>query len=193
VQAYPDFIFAVKASRYITHMKKLHDADEGVGRLISSAQGLGTQCGPLLYQLPPRWHANFQRLAQFIKSHPRAYNIAIEFRDASWLDQTALQTALQDLFSERELSLVVGVGGDLTTPLDFLQIGTFCYLRFHHGAHGIGFTEDELQFWSQRCIAEHARGREVYAYFNNDLDGHAIYDAQRFQQLSGNATMVPVR
>src|SRR5947209_2629515 len=79
--AHPDFLFAVKASRYITHIKKLLNPEEAINRLMQSAEGLGKHRGPFLYQLPPHWHADPARLEQFISRLPRDQQAAFEFRD----------------------------------------------------------------------------------------------------------------
>ncbi len=84
-QAPPGFLYAVKASRYITHMKKLKDPKEPLHEFITRAQHLGHTLGPILYQLPPHWRVNLERLEQFLALLPAGYRHVIEFRDASWL------------------------------------------------------------------------------------------------------------
>jgi uncharacterized protein YecE (DUF72 family) len=182
VQAQVGFRFAVKASRYITHMRKLQHAEEGVTRLYSAAAGLGEHLGPMLYQLPPRWHANPSRLEEFLTLLPHDREAAFEFRDASWLQaDTLLQ--LRAPFEQAGAALALSVGGSCPTPLELPAIGPFCYVRFHHGSHGIGLTDDELTCWAKRLAVESAGGREVYAYFNNDAEGYAIVNALRLRQL----------
>lgn len=172
------FCFAVKASRYITHMRKLNNAEEGLGRLISAAEGLGARLGPFLYQLPPRWRDNPERLAHFVALLPRTHRAAFEFRDPSWYTPDVLR-----VLAERGCALVVAVGGALPTPSDIAPLGPFGYFRFHNGQHGIGLSEDELRVWAERIAAASADGRDVYAYFNNDPDGHAIRNALRLREL----------
>src|SRR6266568_1626692 len=156
--SHPGFLFAVKASRYITHMKKLKDPQQGISRLMAAASGLGKQLGPFLYQLPPHWHANLERL---------------------------------ELLNSANCALVVAVGGSLTTPQDIPAIGPFRYLRFHHGKYGTGFTDDELAYWAKRIRADAAEGHTIYAYFNNDPDGHAVKDALRLREMLGDAAVMP--
>lgn len=188
--SHPDFLFAVKASRYITHMKKLKDAEEGINRLLTAAKGLGKQLGPFLYQLPPRWHANPQRLADFISHLPRDYSAAFEFRDPTWFQPETLAVT-RKILEDAGCALAIAVGGSLSTPLDIPPIGPFSYIRFHNGAHGIGLTDEELAFWAKRITAEAKGGREMYVYFNNDPDGHAIRDALRLRELLGSAVVSP--
>jgi uncharacterized protein YecE (DUF72 family) len=179
---HPNFCFAVKASRYITHLKKLHNVEEGLQRLVSSAQGLGTQLGPFLYQLPPHWRANPERLKQFIKLLPSNYQAAFEFRDPTWFQGETLR-ALSCMLNEAGCALAVGIGGSQPTPTDIAGMGPFRYYRFHHGAHGIGFSDEELIFWAKRFVADIAEGRNVYVYFNNDPEAYAIRDALRLREL----------
>jgi uncharacterized protein YecE (DUF72 family) len=79
-----DFLFAIKASRYLTHMKKLKDPEQPIERLLSRARRLGAALGPILYQLPPHWPVNIERLTLFLGNLPNAFRHAIEFRDPSW-------------------------------------------------------------------------------------------------------------
>jgi uncharacterized protein YecE (DUF72 family) len=189
--SHPGFLFAVKASRYITHMKKLKDPQEAITRLVTAAGGLGQQLGPFLYQLPPNWHANPQRLEQFIAQLPHAQQAAFEFRDPSWFQPETL-TTLSQILNTAGCALVIAIGGPCPTPLDALSIGPFRYLRFHHGAYGIGLSDEELAFWAKRLSVDAAGGRQVYVYFNNDPEGYAVHDALRLRELLGSAAALPV-
>lgn len=189
VVAYPDFLFAVKASRYITHLKKLVQPEEAIGRLMQAAGGLGQHLGPFLYQLPPHWHADPQRLEQFISLLPRDQLTAFEFRDPSWF-QPDMFKVLAHILDNAGCALVIAVGGALPTPPDIPPIGPFRYLRFHNGAHGIGFSDEELIYWANRLKAD-AQDPTAYAYFNNDPEGYAVKDAQRLRELVGSLAVMP--
>ncbi len=182
VEPYPTFCFAVKASRYITHLKKLRQTEEGGSRLIQAAEGLGTHLGPILYQLPPHWHADLARMEAFLASLPPKHQSVFEFRDPTWFEPATLN-ALERLLSLASGSLAVGVGGPFPTPLDVPAIGPIRYLRFHQGAEGSGFAEAELQFWAERLVNDAMAGRECYVYFNNDAEGYALHDAFRLRAL----------
>ncbi len=188
--AHPGFRFAVKASRYITHMKKLKDVEEGIARLIASASGLGEQLGPFLYQLPPRWRANPARLEQFIAGLPHQQPAAFEFRDPTWFQPESI-AALQRLLPTSNCTLVTSIGGSLPTPLELPAIGSFRYLRFHNGSHGPGLSEAELDFWARRLSASAAEGCDTYVYFNNDPGACAIHDALRLRELLGTLAVPP--
>jgi uncharacterized protein YecE (DUF72 family) len=187
VAAYPDFLFAVKTSRYITHLKKLLQPEEAIGRLMQAAGGLGKHLGPFLYQLPPHWRADPQRLEQFISLLPRDQLAAFEFRDPSWY-QPAIFEALAHILDNAGCALVIAVGGALPTPPDLPPIGPFRYLRFHNGAHGIGFSDEELTYWANRLKAD-AQDYTAYVYFNNDPEGYAVKDALRLRELVGAAAV----
>ncbi|MFL5691123.1 MAG: DUF72 domain-containing protein [Ktedonobacteraceae bacterium] len=187
---YPGFRFAVKASRYITHMKKLQDAEDSIARLITSASGLGKKLGPFLYQLPPHWHANPTRLEQFIAHLPSNHLAAFEFRDPTWFQPESVQ-ALQRIFADINCTLVTSIGGSLPTPRDWPGVGTFRYMRFHHGAHGTGFSDDELGLWAERLTSAAAEDHDTYVYFNNDAEGHAICDALKLRELMGQLAVLP--
>ncbi len=188
---HPGFHFAVKASRYITHMHKLQNAEEGITRLINATRGLGADyTGPFLYQLPPRWHANPQRLAQFIAQLPGNQQAAFEFRDPTWFQSETVQE-LKRILSDAGCALVVAIGNGLPTPLDLPSIGPFGYVRFHGGAHGTGLSEEELTFWAGRLASEASGGREIYVYFNNDPEGYAVRNALRLRELMGSLAVTP--
>jgi uncharacterized protein YecE (DUF72 family) len=187
---HPCFCFAVKASRYITHMKKLKDVEEGINRLFRAAEALGEHLGPILYQLPPRWRANPERLEQFIARLPPDRQAAFEFRDPTWFRPENIQ-ALRRILLPPNCTLVTSIGGPLPTPLDLPSIGHFSYLRFHNGAHGPCLADGELDFWARRLRADPGEGSDSYVYFNNDPQACAVHDALRLRELLGSLAVPP--
>lgn len=183
----PDFFFAVKASRYLTHMKKLKDGEQGIARLREASSGLGARLGPVLYQLPPRWHADPARLGGFLTHLPAGERSAVEFRDPTWFRPDVLR-----LLADAGCALVVAIGGGCPTPLDLPPVGPFRYVRVHGGAQGIGLSDGEVAFWAERLAAGPAAEQDAYVYFNNDPGGHAIFDARRFRAALERAG-APVR
>lgn len=171
------FTFAVKASRYLTHHKRLYGPEGPLARLHQAATGLGPHLGPVLYQLPPGWPADLPRLAYFLAHLPPGRRAAFEFRDPSWF-----QPAVLDLLDRAGCPLVRAIGGHYT-PLEVPDVGAFRYLRVHGGLYGVGLTDGELAFWADRLRAEAVAGRDMYVYFNNDPDCHAVYDAFRLRAL----------
>jgi uncharacterized protein YecE (DUF72 family) len=178
----PNFIFATKASRYLTHHKRLYGPEDPIARLMGAAEGLGGHAGPFLYQLPPKMTADPVRLRYFISRLPHHYRAAFEFRDRSWYSPEILQ-----ILNETGCAMVRAIGGHYT-PIDVPDAGWFNYLRVHGGQWGVGLTDGELHYWAARIANAAAAGRDTYIYFNNDPDCHAIYDAFRLRDmLSGMA------
>jgi uncharacterized protein YecE (DUF72 family) len=171
------FLYAVKASRYLTHMKKLKEPAAPLARFFSRARGLGKHLGPVLYQLPPHWGRNLERLEDFLRQLPKGRRHAVEFRDASWyVDETMV------LLNKYRAALCVhDMAGSATGQC---EAGPFVYLRMHGPErYGGAYPDDVLQRWAEWCVDRHRRGASVYAYFNNDIDGHAPRDAVRFRSI----------
>jgi uncharacterized protein YecE (DUF72 family) len=172
-----EFTFAVKASRFLTHMKKLRDPEAPVELFFSRARALGRTFGPVLYQLPPHWPVNLERLETFLATLPARRRHAIEFRDSTWYDDRVY--ALLERF--RVALCLHDMPGSASGQLD---IGPFVYVRFHGVQRYSGSYPDErLAAWAQFLSSRLERGTPVYAYFNNDVGGHAPRDAERLRRL----------
>jgi uncharacterized protein YecE (DUF72 family) len=176
-----DFVMAIKASRYLTHIRRLRDPAEPVARLMSSAGGLGSRLGPVLLQLPPNLAADAERLdaclAEFAKANAK---VAVEPRHQSWWTDE-----IRDVLAARKVALCwADRRGRPVTPL--WQTADWGYLRFHEGAaqpwprYGPG----ALRSWLNRIEAAWPDDVPVYAYFNNDQFGAAIADSQEFARLA---------
>jgi len=176
----PSFLFAVKASRYITHIKKLHNTVEEVGRFCALAELLGDRLGPILYQLPPSLHKNLERLDEFIMSLPKRDLAVFEFRDKSWYDQETF-----DLMDKRGVALCVHDMGDKAPPR--LVTGRMAYVRFHgaDGRYAGNYPDHMLHDWADWLKAQIPNVRAIYAYFNNDVSGHALNNARTLKQMMG--------
>ena len=172
-----DFLFAVKASRYLTHMKKLKGPEEPLSRFFERARSLGRKLGPVLYQLPPRWPKNIDRLEEFLAALPKRRRHVVEFREPSWyaedtyraLEQAGITLCLHDLHGSE-------------APKRF--VGPFVYVRFHGSGKKYGgrYPDSAVGEWAERLAGQVRRGRDVYAYFNNDWGGHAPRDAVRLRE-----------
>ncbi len=174
----PGFVYAVKASRMITHFQRLYRVDHTVRRFVWVAEGLGGRLGPALYQLPPGFGADLPRLAYFLGLLPRWHRAAIEFRDRSWYTP-----AVARLLEEAGVAQVIAIGGAHYTPVDTPWIGPFRYLRVHGGLYGVGLSDGELGHWAERLAGDAAAGHDSYVYFNNDPDCQAIYNADRLRAM----------
>ena len=174
------FLFAVKGSRYLTHMKKLKDPEEPLERLMDRASGLGDKLGPILFQFPHWWRLDFERLRHFLDAlRPYApTQFAFEFRHQSWLVPRVYELLEQ---AGAALCLPIGPG----VPLDVRLTAPWSYIRFHSGQAGIGFSDPELETWVGHVRGFLDRRADTYVYFNNDPEGHAIRDAERFRAMLG--------
>lgn len=172
-----DFLFAVKASRYLTHMKKLKDPEEPLARFFESAGGLGRKLGPVLYQLPSRWRFDRGRLEAFLRALPPRRLQALEFREKSWYDEEVFRAL-------REAAVVLCTHDMAGSESPRAAVGPLAYLRFHgSGArYGGRYPSAWLSRWAAWIRERAAEGIDVYAYFNNDAEGHAPRDAVRLRE-----------
>jgi uncharacterized protein YecE (DUF72 family) len=177
-QAPPGFCYAVKANRYLTQAKKLRDCEEPIERMMEPFRHLGDRLGPILFQLPPRFHLNLERLESFLKLLPDDATGVFEFRESSWYTDEVF--GLLDRYGASFCAH--DMPGSLSPRI---AVGPIAYLRFHGG---IGkyygrYPDETLLCWSD-WIADQARiGRPVWAYFNNDPEAHAIHDAQTLRGM----------
>lgn len=175
----PDaFSFAVKASRYLTHVRRLREPAEPIDRLWSRARRLGPHFGPVLYQLPPRWLPNLERLDAFLATVPRDHPQAIEIRDRRWYGP-----ALTERLEAAGMALCLhDMEGSAPEPA---RVGPFAYVRFHGAGakYGGRYSSQRLEAWADRIAGWAADGSPVWAYFNNDIGGHAVVDAHRLREM----------
>ncbi len=172
------FLFAIKASRFITHMKKLKDPQEPLARLFERARLLGPKLGPVLYQLPPRWHFNAGRLETFLDALPKDAQQTIEVRDPTWLNPHFFSMLEQHGVAFCITSLPI-----YETPV--VATAPFVYLRFH-GAKEMYYYEysmDELKYWRDMVLRFASEGRQVYCYFDNDPNAWAVRNALELTRL----------
>jgi uncharacterized protein YecE (DUF72 family) len=166
------FEFAVKASRFLTHMKKLKDPEEPIDRLFSRMRALGTHLGPVLYQLPPGWKVDRERFAHFLTVLPRGARHVVEFREPSWYDDD-----IRGLMIKHRVALCLHDMPGSATGRE--RAGRFAYVRFHGatGKYGGSYSDDRLRSWARWLNEQRDAGCDVYAYFNNDVGGHAPRNA----------------
>src|SRR5579884_853618 len=172
------FLFAVKASRYLTHLKKLKDFEEPLERLMNHASGLQEKLGPVLFQFPRTWPRHLERLEPFLAAL-QAYpdrRFAFEFRHPDWLTES-----VYTLLEKAGAALCLPVHPEM--PLDARLTAPWTYIRMHYGRNGWGFDEEELASWASRIRAFRCQNADVYVYFNNDPEGHAIRNALRLRSM----------
>ena len=184
-----DFVMAVKASRFLTHMKRLRDPEEPVRRLLDASAGLGDRLGPILLQLPPNMAADPQRLGDCLRQFPGSIRVAVEPRhDSWWTDET------QEVLAARGAALCwVDVMGRPRAPL--WRTADWGYLRLHEGAAKPWprYGRDALRSWVERLATTWSDKTDVYVFFNNDPGGAAVRDAATFASLAAAAARTVTR
>ena len=178
-----EFTFAVKVSRFITHIKKLRNCEEPVATLLARAELLGDKLGPLLYQLPPDLHCSDWLLETFFALLPADMRHVFEFRDESWLFPDIFE-----IMRRHNIGFCIYDMPDFTTPLEVTS--DFVYVRFHGTGEMYGgcYSDEQLGEWAQQIAAlgEESGVEDAYIYFNNDAEGFAIQNALAMgQKLSG--------
>jgi uncharacterized protein YecE (DUF72 family) len=177
-KAPPGFRYAVKANRFITHMKKLAVCDEEVDKFIGLARRLERTLGPILYQLPPSLHKDLSRLEAFLKRLPRDVEHVVEFRHKSWYDEDVL--ALLDRYGA---GFVAHDLKGLKSPR--WASGRTAYVRFHGsgGKYWGRYSDEALLDWTDWIAEQARRCRSCWCYFNNDIHGHAVEDARTLKSM----------
>ena len=172
------FVFSVKVSRFITHVKRLRDTTEPVANFMSRARLLEKKLGPLLYQLPQSMRYDAQRLEDFLKIIPGDVSHAFEFRHNSWFDDRVF-----NLLRRYNVGLCIYGMPDFRTPL--VTTSDFSYIRFHGSRwlYSSGYSDEELEDWAQKI--NELGVTKVYVYFNNDAEGFAIENALKLKSLLG--------
>ena len=184
----PDFVFALKMSRFLTHLKRLRDPEEPVHRFLERARGLGSKMGPILIQLPPRFSLDVERLAHTLARFPRDVRLSVEFRDETWfVDET------RELLERHQVALCLADSPRRKQPA--WRTASWGFVRFHEGRgpRAPGYDRDVLRRWVERIAGMWSSGDDVYVYFNNDARGYAIRDAITFAELAEKAGLRPTR
>jgi uncharacterized protein YecE (DUF72 family) len=175
-QAPPGFCFSVKASRFITHFRRLRDAKPSLDRFFERIRPLGARLGPVLYQLPPDFDRDDDRLEAFLELLPSGLTHVFEFRHANWWKED-----LMALLREYGAAFCAFDMGKTSTPV--VATARDFYMRFHgpENAYASGYSDAELERWAERI-----RDLDVetaWLYFNNDVGGHAPRDALRLREI----------
>ena len=179
--ATPDeFLFTWKLSRVITHMKRLKEVEENVPFVLGRAGHLGSKLGPVLVQLPPSLRADRDRLGTFLKLLPKERRFTFEFRHPSWYE-----TPILDLLRDHDAALCLS--DHAAAPAPWEATASFVYIRAHgpDGRYAGSYTDETLARWSSDVARWRAEGRDVYAYFDNDIKSAAPADADRLIALTG--------
>jgi uncharacterized protein YecE (DUF72 family) len=174
-----NFCYAVKGSRFTTHMKKLKDPQSSSEKFFHVADRLGPKLGPILFQLPPRWKLNLVRLDEFLRVLPGGHQYAVEVREATWLVPEVYK-----MLRKYNVAFCVHDFSDMKVPREITA--DFTYVRFHgptSAKYWGSYSNRSLRGWAD-WIKEHRRKlSSIYAYFNNDPEGAAVRNALTLKQF----------
>jgi uncharacterized protein YecE (DUF72 family) len=172
-----DFCFAVKGSRFITHIKRLRDPQAALGTYFSRMETLQRKLGPVLFQLPPNWHVNEERLQEFLDAlPPNRHRYVFEFRDPTWY-----APEIYRLLRRHNVALCLHDWRGQQSPVELTA--DFTYVRFHGatGKYQGNYTPQMLDKWANLIREWLPKLRHIYAYFNNDQGGYAVKNAALLQ------------
>jgi len=172
-----DFCFALEFSRYGSHLKHLKDPEDSLGPFLERAGRLGSTLGPVLVQLPPHWSPDPARLESFLAATPRSRRFAVEVRDPRWLCESVLDVLRAHGAALCVHDLIEDHPREITTD--------WTYLRFHGERYAGSYTHQYLTAEAGRIRESLDAGLDVYAFFNNDLGGHAVANAHDLRRYVG--------
>lgn len=178
-QAPPGFLYSVKASRFLTHVKKLIDPEQPLQAFFEGAVNLKETLGPILYQLPPGWTPDLHRFRHFLDALPQGYSHVVEFRDARWLTDEVF-----GLMERHGVSHCIHDRYGLDIPHRITAAPV--YVRLHGDpAPGGDYPRAALEAWSERIRAWGEGSLDVFLYFNNDVGGYAVKNAAALKTILG--------
>lgn len=174
------FIFSAKGSRYISHMKKLKDPREPVKKFMDKISVLGDSLGPVLFQLPPHWRKNRDRLRSFLEALPESYRFAVEFRDPDWFGDD-----INQLLEKHQIAFCIYDFNRRQSPKTVTS--DFVYIRLHgpDGPYQGKYGNQILSGWAGAISQWEKQGKEIFCYFDNDQDGFAAENARQLQKMTG--------
>ncbi|MCS6296801.1 MAG: DUF72 domain-containing protein [Nitrospira sp.] len=173
-----DFCFAVKGSRYLTHQKKLLDPAPPLKRLMSAAGHLGPKLGPIVFQLPPHWRCNPERLSRFLRALPASHRYSIECRNVTWHNPEVYR-----LLQTHNVAFCLFELGGSVTPMEVTA--DFVYVRLHGPGNKYqgDYSLATLKNWCRRIRRWTGCDKDVYVYFDNDEAGYAVKNARMLRGM----------
>jgi uncharacterized protein YecE (DUF72 family) len=173
------FFFVIKANRFITHNLKLLRPAEPISRLFNSILALKEKLGPILFQLPPKWKVNVERLREFLKALPVTHRYVFEFRNETWYNEDVYK-----LLREYNCAFCIYELGGHTSPIKVTA--DFVYVRLHgplENKYQGSYSNPALRKWARQCLEWQSRKMKVYVYFDNDHNGYAAFNAVTLKAL----------
>lgn len=182
------FIFAAKGSRYITHISRLDKLGHSIGNFTRRLRPLGEKLGPLLWQLPPNFKPDLPRLEKFLKPLTERFAHAIEFRHPDWFTDETFSLLRKYRIASVSMS-------SSRMPANFTVTADFIYIRFHGLAGGPhhDYTREEMAPWAKHIREQAGSGKNVFVYFNNDLNVRAPNNAKTLMEMCGDMVAQPFR
>ncbi|WP_234567797.1 DUF72 domain-containing protein [Rhodohalobacter sp. 614A] len=178
----PDhFKFSAKASRYITHMKKLKEPQESLDNMLNVFEAFGEKLGPVLFQLPPNWNFNEERLRNFTELLPDDVKTVFEFRDESWINDATF-----NILREKNAAFCIYDLAGYQSPMEVTA--DFVYVRLHGPSdfkYQGKYNYDQLAWWTDRLHEWRYEDKDVYLYFDNDEQGFAPQNALELKDMVG--------
>ena len=173
-----EFLFSVKASRYITHMKKLNEVELSLDILLENARCLDKKLGTILFQLPPGWNVDLERFRKFLKILPVDQRFVFEFRNSSWYTKEIYQ-----MLAEHHCAFCIYELAGHCSPIEVTA--DFVYIRLHGPGNKYqgNYEEKVLKRWTDKLIGWRDKGKDVYVYFDNDQDAFAAFNALTLKDL----------
>jgi len=173
-----NFLFAVKGSRFLTHMKKLSDPEGALQNLLPRAEELGGKLGPILFQLPPKWRLNRERLETFLGALSRRHQYAFEFREPSWHT-----VEVYELLRRHNAAFCAFDLAGFQSPTEVTA--DFAYVRLHGpgGKYQGSYSAAALRGWARRIERWRQSLRHVYVYLDNDQAGYAATNALTLKRM----------
>lgn len=173
------FRFAVKGSRFITHMIKLKDAQRGLQNFLPRAERLGVKLGPILWQLPPGWNVNLERLEEFLQALPRHHRYAFELRNPTWMTD-----AVYEILRKYDAAFCIYELAGYHSPIELTS--TWTYIRLHgptNNKYQGSYSNRQLEQWAKRIEDWRSKLGAVYVYFDNDDSAYAVDNALTLKRL----------
>jgi uncharacterized protein YecE (DUF72 family) len=176
-----DFVFAVKGSRFLTHMVKLKEPERGLVNFIPRAERLRWKLGPILWQLPPRWNANVERLEEFLQKLPPEHRYAFELRNETWMNDAVLE-----LLKKYNAAFCIYELAGYHSPIEITADWT--YVRLHGPTefkYQGSYSDRQMEQWAERIESWKKKMKAIYVYFDNDDSAYAVNNALTLKKLAG--------
>lgn len=174
-----DFLYAVKGSRFITHMIKLKDAQRGLTNFMPRAERLGAKLGPILWQLPPGWKVNVERLEEFLSLLPKKHRYTFELRNETWLTDEVLE-----VLKKHNAAFCIYELAGYQSPMEITADWT--YVRLHGPTpfkYQGSYSDEQLAEWADRIRGWSRKLKAIYVYFDNDDSAYAVYNAIALKRM----------